>query len=432
MARLRTAGKVLCLLLGVAFVAQVAAVPACAQVLNLEEAFTLALERSPRALALRRQLAVSESGILTAGAVPNPSLTVADADFVGRESKATLLFFEQVFELGGKRDARLRLADAGVALTRVEIAQSLWQLRSEVRKAHAELSVARADLGAIAEVASGGERLVAVAEQRLRLGDIPELDLIRVRQELAALRNELSTGRARVAAAEIALGDLIGRPPEVPQSVPQAAQFALRVEADSFLPRDPSNKAERADKLRRLIGQALANRPQLRLLKAQLGVAEAEKNLAETERAPNLLLGVGPRFEREEGDRLGVSARVGLTLPLWYRQEGQIARAEAQAGQLIAERDARERATTAEVQSAYERILAAREQLVAFEEVLLPGAREVEQISRLAYERGKSDLTVSINAQTAGILTRQRYHRAVLDYQVALADLERAVGVPAT
>lgn len=422
----------LCSVLGVMLAAQFAAAPAHAQVLSLEEALTLTLERSPRAVALRRRLAVSESGILTAGAVPNPSLTVGDADFVGREAMATFLFFEQPFELGGKRDARLALADAGVSLARVEIAESLWQLRSEVRKAHAELSIARADLEALIEVAAGGERLVAVAEQRLRLGDIPGLDLIRAKQELAVLRNELRAGRARVAVAEVTLGGLIGQPPEEPIEVPRASQFALRVQTDSFLPRDPNDTAERADKLRRLIDRALANRPQLRVLSAQLGVSEAEKRLAEAQRAPDLTLGLGPRFEREEADRLGVAVRVALTLPLWYRQEGQIARAEAQGLQLLGERDALARQATAEVQSAYERILAAREQLDAFEETLLPGAREVEQISRLAYERGKSDLTVSINAQTAGILARQRYHRAVLDYQVALADLERAVGVPFT
>ncbi|MBC8122750.1 MAG: TolC family protein [Gemmatimonadaceae bacterium] len=420
------------MLIGAVLAAQFPLAPAGAQVLSLEEALTLTLERSPRAIALRRRLVVSEAGVLTAGAVPNPSLTVGDADLVGREAKATFLFFEQPFELGGKRDARLTLADAGVALARAEIAESLWQLRSEVRKAHTELSVARADLGALTEVAASGERLVQVAEQRLRLGDIPELDLIRARQELAALRNEVRAGRARVVVAEVALGGLIARPPEEPIEVPPASQFALKVQTDSFLPPDPNDAAVRSDRLRRLIDQALARRPQLRVLDAQLGVASAEKRLAEAERAPDLTLGLGPRFEREEADRLGVAARVALTLPLWYRQEGQIARAEAQGGQLAAERDALARQVIAEVQSSYARILAAREQIDAFEETLLPGAREVEQISRLAYERGKSDLTVSINAQTAGILTRQRYHRAVLDYQVALADLERAVGAPLT
>ncbi|MBW4697774.1 MAG: TolC family protein [Aphanocapsa lilacina HA4352-LM1] len=404
---------------------------AAAQVLELEQAFELALLKSPQATALGRRLAVSEAAVLVAGAVPNPSIG-ATFESAGAENRSNVPFIEQTFELGGKRDARLAVADGQVALTRVEIAEALRELRAQVRRAYAELLVVRAGFEALQEVAAAGERLAAAAAQRFRLGDIPELDLIRARQELALAQNELQLARSREAAARIQLNTLIGRAPEAALTVPTVAQFSLRVENDSLLPSDnlPSNERER--KLRDLIALALANRADLQVLGGQMALAGAERRLAEAERAPDLRVGAGPRLSFDETLQVGAAAAVNVSLPLWYAQQGQIARAEATTRQLETEREVLVARIKAEVESAFVRVLSAREQQQIYEQGLLPTARTVEQTARLAYERGKADLTVAIGAQATGNLTRTRYYQSILEYQTALADLEKAIGIPLT
>lgn len=401
------------------------AVRAQVRELGLEEAIAVAMERNPNALAAQRRLPVAQAEILVAGAVPNPSMRF-DGEFVGESSKVALPVVEQPFELGGKRGARLAVADAQVALTRAQIAQVLTEVRAQVRRAYAELLVSRADAEALAQAAGNASRLAGIAGERVRLGDVPELDLIRARQEEAQADNELQLGRTRQRTAEIALNALLGRDVEAPIALPPVPQFALRVEKHVYLPGDPGDPKESGRKLQALLGLALANRLDLRAVEQRIALARAERRLAEAARVPDLTLGAGPLFEQQT---VGIVAAVGISLPVWYRQEGQIARTEATLEQLDSERAALTKQIEAEVRSAYLRVLAARGQQGVYARSLLPGAQETAQISQIAYERGKADLTVPIAAQTALAQTRRRYHQALFDREAALADLERSVGI---
>ncbi len=401
--------------------------------LQLEQAIALALARNPQALAARRSLAVSEAEILVAGAVPNPTLGLVNGEFLPDVIKTSFLFVQQTFELGGKRPARIAVAEGEVGVARARLVESLLDLRTRVRRAYSEAFAAGAISRSLAESEVGYGRLVDVAAQRFRLGDIPELDLIRARQELGAAQNELRAARAREAAAGIALSALIGRTrQEPPVELPPVSRFVLQVEQNVYLPQNPLDAQERGRKLNALIEMALANRPDLRTLNNRSDVVRFQGRLAEAQRTPDLTVGLGPRYEKEDITRWGLAASVGITLPVFYRQEGEIARAEARSLQLRTEREALVRQIEAEVESAYTRALAARQEQETFEDSLLPGALEIERIARLAYERGKSDLTVSINAQAAANLARRRYYQSLNDYQTALADLEKAVGLPLT
>lgn len=403
--------------------------PSRAQVLEVDQAVKLALKQNPQILAAQRRLAVSESEVTIAGAVPNPTLS-GSYENAGGDVKANFPFVEQPLELGNKRGARLTVANAQVALTRVQIADTLRQIRFQVFKAYAELLVARANTQALEEVVGNNERLVRVTQQRIQLGDVPELDLLRAQQELAQAQNEVQLNQNRQKAAQITLNTLMGQEPFEPLEVMPVSQLLLKVEKNTYLPADPQDLNQRDQKLQILVTKALSNRLDLNVLDNQIQVTQAQKHLAEAERTPDLVIGLGPRFAFKESTEFGFAASVGITLPIWYQQQGQIARAEATQQQLNAERTALTKQIAAEVGSAYLKMLSARNQQQVYEQKLLSNTRSIEEIARIAYERGKADVTVPINAQTVGSLTRQRYYQAILDYQMALADLERAVGVP--
>jgi len=86
--------------------------------------------------------------------------------------------------------------------------------------------------------------------------------------------------------------------------------------------------------------------------------------------------------------------------------------------------------TTGAVTAAHVRAAAARDQIARFDAEILPRALEVEQMAQDGYSAGQTGLPQLITALQQGRDIRRRRLDAALAYQRALADLERAMGVP--
>jgi cobalt-zinc-cadmium efflux system outer membrane protein len=130
--------------------------------------------------------------------------------------------------------------------------------------------------------------------------------------------------------------------------------------------------------------------------------------------------------------RVGVDNTVvaGVTVPLPFgnRNQGGIARAEAE--ELVAEanlRLARNRAL-AEVETAYRAYESAREQVRAYEAGILRQADESRDITLAAYREGVADLVALLDAQRARSEVRANYYRALFDYYASVFQLSLATG----
>src|SRR6185295_11915080 len=80
------------------------------------------------------------------------------------------------------------------------------------------------------------------------------------------------------------------------------------------------------------------------------------------------------------------------------------------------------------IAAALSRAAAARDQLTAYETTMLPLALEAERQAQAAYDGGQIGLPALVQALQIARETRQRGLQAGLDFQHALADLERAMG----
>jgi outer membrane protein TolC len=83
---------------------------------------------------------------------------------------------------------------------------------------------------------------------------------------------------------------------------------------------------------------------------------------------------------------------------------------------------------TGAIAAALARATAARDQLTAFEATIVPLGLEAERQAQAAYSGGQIGLPALVQALQIARETRQRGLQAGLDFQHALADLERAVG----
>ena len=85
---------------------------------------------------------------------------------------------------------------------------------------------------------------------------------------------------------------------------------------------------------------------------------------------------------------------------------------------------------TGAVASAVSRAASARQAVLRYQNDILPSSLQVEQMADESYRSGQTGLPALLQTIQASRQIRLNALQAGLDYQVALADLERAIGTP--
>ena len=124
------------------------------------------------------------------------------------------------------------------------------------------------------------------------------------------------------------------------------------------------------------------------------------------------------------GWRLGAN----IAIPILTTGRADVAVAQANLNRAIADRDARQAQITGAVASAVARAASARQAVLRYQNEILPASLQVEQMADESYRAGQTGLPALIQMIQAARQVRLNALQAGLDYQVALADLERAIG----
>lgn len=188
-----------------------------------------------------------------------------------------------------------------------------------------------------------------------------------------------------------------------------------------------------------LISQALENRPDLRAARLREQLAEAGIVLAKSqvvpdatvfarygrESLPTLSLPGQRRFEQENVMEFGVS----VALPLFNREQGNVAEAASRRLQARSEREALELTIRQEVLLALARYNTAQRTIEILETGILQPNQESSRIIQVAYNLGEMRLLDFVNQQRVVVETETSYAAAQTDLNAALADLELATGM---
>lgn len=116
--------------------------------------------------------------------------------------------------------------------------------------------------------------------------------------------------------------------------------------------------------------------------------------------------------------------------PIFYQYQGQIDQARATVVQQLRQNEQLRAQIAVDIVTAYESLQVARDNIKKFQQQTLPAAAQVAQLTRRGYELGKTDLATTILAQQQYQQLLSSYFDAVVAYQNAWADLEKAIGVP--
>jgi cobalt-zinc-cadmium efflux system outer membrane protein len=368
---------------------------------------TLAIERA--------RVAEADAAIVTASARPNPGVSVDLGGETAVESPWIAgLGFSLPIETAHKRLYRTteaqRLADAA----RWSLAGAAWKVRAAVRGALVEYIASRRSIEKLAAEERVRAGQMELLEQRLAAGLIPRPDVDAARVEHTRLLVAVRAAEGRIAQSDAALAAAIG--------VPAAALRDLRIVWPEFdsLP-DAAHLAP--GKIRE---DAVLNRIDIRQSLAAYSAAEAALQLEIAKQYPDL--DIGPGYAFEEGVHL-FSVAANLTLPVFNRNQGPIAEAEARREEMAAQFRAAQAAGIAATEEALAKYEAALSQ-VSQAAALIDQAETQRQAAQTALTAGEGDRLALNAAQLQSAIAMAAKLDAVYGAQQALGELEDAVQRP--
>jgi len=174
-----------------------------------------------------------------------------------------------------------------------------------------------------------------------------------------------------------------------------------------------------------LQAKALQSRPDLRA--AQQGVTAA-KSQYELHKSIGKRDVTGQINYTHVSDVNSASLFGSIQLPIFDRNQGEIARARYAITQAQEQQSAASGQVLTDVRDAYEGLRANDQIVTIFRSGYLDEAKEDRDISEYAYRRGAASLLDFLDAERSYRVTQVAYRQALASYLIALEQLREAVG----
>jgi cobalt-zinc-cadmium efflux system outer membrane protein len=397
-------------------IALLAALGLCAHAAGAAERYTLgqlqalALQSNASLGAARADVDVSRADTLTARAYPNPELEVMGGDRNSRGPNLApgslgSITLSQRFDYPSQRDARLRVAEAGIAsalsgaqVYEVDLLTRLKQSFYAVIRHERELAAAREDL----ELATAIRNRVEV---RVNTGEAPRYELIRADTELLSAQKNADAAELRIAQAKARLRGLVGG--------------VLPI--DYELQGDLVNDVE-LPPLEKLREDMLTRNPEIARLRAEIERAKEQIELEKLRRMPELSFKLGRDQDPEyEANRIGVA----VSIPLFDRRQGQIAQASAIGERNRMALEGRMFELQQQLDAAYRQYDLSRTQVSALESGIVRQAEAALKVAEAAYKFGERGILEVLDAQRTFRAVRNELISARYELINAVAEIER-------
>ena len=378
--------------------------------LTRERVIELARSRAPAIRVAETRLAEARGRVIGARVLlpENPVVEVMSgprwATTRSIDSEVTLAVPVQ---LGGRRDKRIAVAEAGVDrdaqlahdAERVTVGAALAAYyRILFAQQRLELAQARKTLA---------DDLVKTATERRKAGDVAQLEVNLATAEVSRAESEILSVQAAVSRARGDLAITLGF--DSGDAVTVDGRLDDRSAYDALLANDPHRE-----------------RPDVLAARAELQGATSDVALADALRWPELSFRIGYKRE-DEGANIAL-AGVAISLPFFERGQGHRAEARARRDRAAVELQARQSTVAVEAETARAAYRAAVDAVQRLADKGLPLAIQNEDMARESYRAGKLDLSTLLVVRREALDTRREHLERLLEAALAGVDLALAEG----
>jgi len=388
--------------------------------ISLDEAIQMALQHNHTLLAARTTIQQSQAEETTANLRPNPVL-LGDSLFLPffQPSQLNSSFLDNtvefdlgisyLFERGKKRQHRLQAAKDQTAVTRSQVVDNERTLTFQTASQFIGVQLAESTLALAQEDLRSFQNTVDISEARYKAGDISEDDYLKIKLQLLQFQTDVSQTQLARAQGLSGLRQLLGYE---------------SISVDYDVSGDFDYQPLRAG-LEDLQMKALQNRPDLRA--AQQGVTAANSQYL-LQKANGKRDFTGQINYTHVSDANTASLFGSIQLPIFDRNQGEIARARYAITQAQEQENATNGQVLTDVRDAYEALQSNNQIVTIFRSGYLDEAKQDRDISQYAYQRGAASLLDYLDAERSYRATQLAYRQALASYLSALEQLREAVG----
>jgi outer membrane protein TolC len=360
---------------------------------------------------------LARAGLITAGERPNPGVE-AGPGYNSSTPAHTItpwilnLDLDFTIETAGKRRHRIDQARGLSDAARSTIAATAWQVRARLRRSLLDLFSATETAALLDRQRAIQEENVALLERQLAAGAISSFEMAQARLMLDDIRLTLIDARRQQEDARARLAAAIG--------IPVAALVGIPLGFDQFRGASLGISAAAATR------EALSNRADVLAAVAAYDASQAALQLEIARQYPDVHL--GPGYQKDQNSNKW-TILVPVVLPVFSRNRGPIAEAEARRSLAASQVTAVQAAAVAALDRALAVYAAARDKVAAADR-LLEASRSLEATGRdrlAAGDISRLDLGLVESELASRELARLR---ALVELQQAAGDVEDAMQRP--
>lgn len=397
---------------------------------TVDQAVAYAFENNGELLAARKEIDAASALIKQAALRANPKVDASVSKTVTGTDNNISVNGMLPLELGGRRPARVKVAERELEMRRQDVANRERMLAADVRSKFGEALAAILKLGFDEELIATSQRAYNLVAARVTAGGTAPLEQNMVLVELNRLRSVRETAEGKAQIEMLELRNIIGMSLDEP----------LRLRGDfNDLITPLSLLAEATER-------ALSERPDLKLAKAAESFAEARIEQARAEGRLNASVIAGYQRMDSSYPLNGINdagrpspirsnfhyftVGVSLDLPVRNKNQGAIEAAVAEAEAAKHRREFLELTVRREVASAYALYNSTARAAEIFRVGVKDQANANLDVVRQTYELGSKTLTDYLGEQRRFIDLENGYIDALLDTYKARVEVERAVASP--
>ncbi len=387
-----------------------------------------AFEHNGDLAAARAMIAEARGRWRQAGLKANPMLETSGTQAVTSSDNNLTVGVELPLELGGRRRARVTVAEREIEMREAEVRDFERRLAAEAQLKYAEAIAATRNLKFIEDLLELTRDWHQLIRARVELGKSAPLDQNLVLVELNKTEVMRIGFESKAEVASLELKKIIGMPPEE----------TLRLRDELELDRQPP---ARSDALR----LALESRPDLAALRAAESLASAQTEQARVEgkmdasvfaNYERMNFGYNVRGFNDTGALVPIigvfhyaTFGLRLTLPVRNKNQGLIEAAVAARDAARKRREFAETIVRNEVAAAYARFERARAASAVYRDHVIEASARNLDVLRQAYTLGQKNLLDYIAEQRRFIEVETGYTDLLRENFDALVEIERAVGL---
>lgn len=365
--------------------------------LGLADLLGITVEQNPRLAQALAAVDAARGQAVQAGLYPNPIVNyTADeiADRTGPAGIHTPLISQEIVTAGKlklSRAAALREVDQATLAVLTE----RYGRFAAVRQSYFDVLTLQRRLDILARLVKLAEQSVESTKKLLEAKQVARLDLLQLEVELERLRADQDATRRELPAALRRLAATVG----VPNLPHVEVAGSLEIPVPDY----------DLDKARQFVLEA---HPEVQ--SAQVGIARARLLLqrAQVEPVPNVTVGAGYTYQGQNRSN-DVSVGISFPVPLWNRNQGNIAAAQARVGEAAAQVGRAQADLAERLATAFGLYAAARQRAERYRAEILPRARETYDLSLKAYQGGQFEYLRVLQAQRAVSEADLEYNRSL-------------------